>query len=91
MISLHKLHCHVHYGEVYQYKSFQKFSMRTLIRIACPNVKNKQKRGLNTLRVKFCDHFGLSASFHSSSLMKIPNQHPIGCMHEGLLSGPTRL
>ena len=50
--SLHKLHFHVHYEEVYLYKSFQKFSIKTLTKIAYPNFKNKQKIGFNPLGVK---------------------------------------
>ena len=71
MTSLHKLHSHVHheevyqpqkedrcsssFEEVYQYKRFQKFSIKTLTIIACPNIKNKQKIGLGyiELNVKF--------------------------------------
>ena len=52
MISLEKLNFHVHYKEVYWYKRFQKFSIKTLTRIACPNFKNKQKIGLRTLGIK---------------------------------------
>ena len=33
------------------YKRFQKFSIKTLIRIAYPNFKNEQKIGPNTLGV----------------------------------------
>ena len=51
MISLHKLHFHDHYEEVYQYKRFQKFTIKTLIRIAGPNFKNEQKTSFNTLGV----------------------------------------
>ena len=43
MISLHKLHFHVHYEEVYYNKMFQKFSIKTLTGIGYSNFKNKQK------------------------------------------------
>ena len=52
MISLHKLHLHVYYEDVYQYKRFQKFSTKTLTRIAYPNFKNKQKIVFSPLKVK---------------------------------------
>ena len=52
MISLYKLHFHVHYEEVYQYKRFQKFAIKTLTKIIYPNFKNKQKTSLDTLGVK---------------------------------------
>ena len=46
MIYLHKLHPHVHYEEVYEYKRFQKFNIKIVTKIAYPNFKNKQKTGL---------------------------------------------
>ena len=49
MIFLHKLHSHVHYEEVYLYKRFQKFSIKTLTRIAYQNLKNKQNLCLPSL------------------------------------------
>ena len=54
MISLHILHSHVYYEEVYEDKRSQNFSIKTLTltTIVCPNFKNKQKTGLNTLEVK---------------------------------------
>ena len=55
MISLHKLHSHVLYEEIYQYKRYQKFSIKTITRIACPNFKSEQKIGLSTLEVKHHD------------------------------------
>ena len=51
MISLHKLHFHVHYEEVHQYKRFPKFSIKTLTSIGCPNFKNEQKTGQSNLGV----------------------------------------
>ena len=51
MISLHKLHSHVHHKEIYLYKRFQKFSIKTLTKNKCRNFKNKQKIGLSTLGV----------------------------------------
>ena len=69
MISLHKLHCHIHYEEFYQYKKFQKFSINTLITIACSNVKNKQNVGLGQLEVNNLI-FEISYSFLSQSLIK---------------------
>ena len=47
MIALHKLHSHVHYEMVYQYKRFQKFSIKTLMRVAFPSLKNEQKIGVS--------------------------------------------
>ena len=52
MNSLHKIHFHVHYEEVYQYKRFEKFSIKTLTRIGCPTFKNEQKIGQSNLGVK---------------------------------------
>ena len=49
MISLHKLHSHVYYEEVYQYKRSQNFTIKTLTRIAYLNFKNEKKTGFNTL------------------------------------------
>ena len=43
MISLHKLHSHVHYKEVYEYKRSQQFSIKTQTKIVCWNFKNEQK------------------------------------------------
>ena len=37
---LHKLHSHVRYGVAYHHKKFQKFNIKTLTIIACPNFKN---------------------------------------------------
>ena len=45
-------HHHVLYEEVYQYKRFQKFSTKTVTRIASPNCKNEQKRGQSSVGVK---------------------------------------
>ena len=42
MISLHKLHSHIHYEQFYEYKKFLKFNINTLITIACPKIKNNQ-------------------------------------------------
>ena len=55
MISLHILHSHAHYEEVYKYKRFQKFSIKTLTKIAYPNFKNEQKIGQNNLGVNVGD------------------------------------
>ena len=52
MISLHKIHFHVHYEEVHPYKRFQKFSIKTLTRIGYPNFINEQKTGQSNLGVK---------------------------------------
>ena len=49
MISLHKLHTHVHYEEVCEYKRFQKFIIKTLTKIACPDFINEQKISLSSL------------------------------------------
>ena len=43
---------HVHYEEVYKYKRFQKFNIKTLIKIGCPNFKNEQKTSQSNLEVK---------------------------------------
>ena len=51
MISLQRLHFHVHYEEVYQYKKFQKFSIKTATRIGCPNFKNEQNTCKSNLGV----------------------------------------
>ena len=51
-LSLHKLHFHVHYEEVYEYKRFQKFSIKTLTRIGCPNVKIEKKTSQSNLGVR---------------------------------------
>ena len=51
MILLHKLHSHVHYEEVYSYKRFPKFSIKTLTKITCQNLKNEQIIGLNHVGV----------------------------------------
>ena len=52
MNSLHKLHYHIFYEEVYQYKRFQNFNIKIVTRIACSNFKNKQKTSLGTLGIK---------------------------------------
>ena len=65
MISLHKLQFHVHYEEVYYYKRFQKFSIKTLTRIARPNSKTNKKISLSTLGIK-AKHAGLALT-HTAS------------------------
>ena len=55
MISLHKLHTHVHYEEVCEYKRFQKFIIKTLTKIACPDFINDQKISLSLLWVKYLE------------------------------------
>ena len=52
MISLHKLHSHIHYEDFYYYKKFQKFSINTLITIVCPNFRNKQNPSPRQLGIK---------------------------------------
>ena len=71
MISLHKLHSHVHYEKLYQYKRFQKFSIKTLTEIGCPNFINEQKTGQSILRVKmklqslYCSKFSQVLAKHN--------------------------
>ena len=54
MISVHKLHSHIHYEEAYLCKKSKKFSIKTLTTIACPNFRNKQKGGPGNLGVNVC-------------------------------------
>ena len=53
MISLHKLHSHIHCEEFYEYMKFQKISINTLIKISYPNFRNKQNPGIGQLGVTY--------------------------------------
>ena len=52
MISLHKLHLMFMMKRCISTKWFLKISIKTLTIISCPNFKNKQKRGLSSLKVE---------------------------------------
>ena len=53
MVSLHKLHFHVHYEEVYYHKKFKNLSIKILIIIVGLKCKKSKKIGLKTLGVNF--------------------------------------
>ena len=51
IISLHKLHFHVCYEEVYSHKKFQKFSIKTLVTIVGSKCRKYHKTGLRALGI----------------------------------------
>ena len=70
MISLHKLHSHIHYEEFYQHKKFHKFCTNILITIAYPNFRNKQNLGLGKLGVKTKDVLKINFSLNNWLLVQ---------------------